>query len=277
MAAVVGSRFGLTLGIGQVEVYASAAARAAVLEAERVAQTAAGFPDDVVQRPTRLPELLVDHADRAGIHAVLRDVADAQAELHALQAAAITRLAALQPAPPALPGAAAGDDADGRPDDWVADEVAVVLGISTSSASSLVTRQRALVEQLPEVWAALADARIDVRRATVLVDALAHRKHSSGGGLPDDVVDDVAHRCLAWIGEGVGPTSLADRVNGALIAADPAEADRRAERRRAQGQAEHHHGCPVAGRRPPRPARPHPRALPHPRARTARRPTSRCR
>ncbi|MEI4270342.1 DUF222 domain-containing protein [Klenkia sp. LSe6-5] len=235
---VVGSRFGLTLGIGQVEVYASAAARAAVLEAERLAQVAAGYPDEAIHRPTRLSELLVDHADRAGIHAVLRDVAEAQAELHALQAAAITRLAALQPGTTALPGAA--DHADDRPaddraaDDWVADEVAVVLGIATSSAATLVGKQRALVDQLPQVWAALAEGRIDVRRATVLVDTLAHRKHSAGGALPDDVVDHAAHQGLAWIAEGIGPTPLADRVAGVLIAADPAEAERRAERRRAK-------------------------------------------
>ncbi|WP_243469921.1 HNH endonuclease signature motif containing protein [Klenkia marina] len=228
---VVGSRFGLTIGISQVEVYASAAAKAAVLEAERAAQIAAGLPDDLVHRPTRLSELLVVHADRADIHAVLRDVAEAQAELHALQAAAISRLAALQPAQSPLPGGRP-DDPDGRADDWVTDEVACVLGISTSTATTLVGKQRALVEQLPQVWAALAEGRIDVRRATVLVDALAHRKQSAGGGLPDHVVDAIARRGLAWIGEGAGPTPLADRVAGALVAADPAEADRRAEQRR---------------------------------------------
>ncbi|WP_162245205.1 HNH endonuclease signature motif containing protein [Geodermatophilus sp. Leaf369] len=236
MARVVArTRFGVSLSIARVEVFASAAAQAAVEEAERIAQVSAGLlPPDATSRPTRLAELLVtEDTDRAGVHAVLRDVADAQAQLHALQAAAISRLAELQPAQQSLPGARADDPADpDRPDDWVADEVAVVLGIGIGSASVLVDRQRVLVEQLPRVWGALADGEIDVRRCQVLVDALAHRKQSAGGGLPDDVVDAVAAQGLAWIGEGVGPTPLADRVGGALIAADPAEADRRAERRR---------------------------------------------
>ena len=231
---VVGVRMGLSVGIAQVEVFASAAAKAAVLEAERLAQVAAGAPADVRCRPTRLSELLVtDETSRARVHAVLRDVADAQAQLHALQAAAISRLAQLQPAQGALPGARGDDPADpDRPDDWVADEVAVVLGISVGSASSLVDKQRALAEQLPRVWEALADGVIDVRRAQVLVDALAHRKQSFGGGLADDVVDDIARQGLGWIAEGIGPTTLTDRIGGALIAADPAEAARRAERRK---------------------------------------------
>ncbi|WP_131801752.1 HNH endonuclease signature motif containing protein [Klenkia soli] len=231
---VVGTRFGLSLGIAQVEVFASAAAKAAVLEAERAAQVAAGVPVDLVHRPMRLSELLVTSATtRAGVQAVLADVAEAQAELHALQAAAISRLAELQPAQTVLPGARPDDAADpDRPDDWVADEVAVVLGISVGSASALVAKQRALFEQLPGVWVALADGRIDVRRAQVLVDGLADRKQSAGGGLPDDVVDAIAAQGLGWIGEGVGPTPLADRIAGAVIAADPAEADRRAERRK---------------------------------------------
>ncbi|QNG35219.1 DUF222 domain-containing protein [Geodermatophilaceae bacterium NBWT11] len=232
---VARTRFGVSLSIARVEVFASAAAQAAVEEAERIAQVSAGLlPPDATSRPTRLAELLVtEDTDRAGVHAVLRDVADAQAQLHALQAAAISRLAELQPAQQSLPGARADDPADpDRPDDWVADEVAVVLGIGIGSASVLVDKQRVLVEELPRVWGALADGEIDVRRCQVLVDALAHRKQSAGGGLPDDVVDAVAAQGLAWIGEGVGPTPLADRVGGALIAADPAEADRRAERRR---------------------------------------------
>lgn len=233
--AVVGSRLGVSLGIAQVEIFASAAARAAVLEAERIAQVA--VDDDtstLTYRPTRLADLLVaPTTGRAEVHAVLRDVAEAQAQLHALQAAAISRLAELQPHQSALPGSRAGDPADAdRPDDWVPDEVAVVLGIGTGTASVLVDKQRVLVEQLPQVWAALADGRVDVRRAQVLVDALAHRKRSAGGGLDDAVVDAVAAQGLRWIGEGIGPTPLADRVGGALIAADPAEADRRAERRK---------------------------------------------
>ncbi len=106
-----------------------------------------------------------------------------------------------------------------------------MLGIGVGSAAVLVDKSRVLVEQLPQVWAALADGVIDVRRCQVLVDALAHRKRSAGGGLDDDVVDDVARQGLRWIGEGIGPTPLADRIGGALIAADPEEAQRRAERR----------------------------------------------
>ncbi|MFC7575439.1 DUF222 domain-containing protein [Klenkia terrae] len=232
---VVGTRMGLSVGIAQVEVFASAAAHAAVLEAEQATRIAAGLaPAGATLRSTRLSELLVTpDTGRARVHAVLRDVADAQAQLHALQAAAIARLAELQPAQEPLPGSRRNDPADAdRPDDWVADEVAVVLGIGVSSAVSLVDKQRVLVEQLPQVWEALADGVIDVRRCQVLVDALAHRKQSAGGDLADDLVDDIARQGLRWIGEGIGPTPLADRIGGALIAADPAEADRRAERRK---------------------------------------------
>jgi hypothetical protein len=232
---VVGTRLGLSVGIAQVEVFASAAAHAAVLEAEQATRIAAGLaPAGATLRPTRLSELLVTpDTGRARVHAVLRDVADAQAQLHALQAAAIARLAELQPSQESLPGARQDDPATPeRPDDWVADEVAVVLGIGVSSAVSLVDKQRVLREQLPQVWEALADGVTDVRRCQVLVDALAHRKQSAGGGLTDDVVDDIARQGLRWIGEGIGPTPLADRIGGALIAADPAEADRRAERRK---------------------------------------------
>ncbi|MFC7572121.1 DUF222 domain-containing protein [Klenkia terrae] len=232
---VVGTRMGLSVGIAQVEVFASAAARAAVLEAEQATRVAAGLaPAGATLRPTRLSELLVTpDTGRARVHAVLRDVADAQAQLHALQAAAIARLAELQPAQEPLPGARRDDPAaPERPDDWVADEVAVVLGISVGSASSLVAKQRSLVEQLPQVWAAAADGVIDVRRCQVIVDALADRKQSAGGGLADDLVDTIAAQGLGWIAEGIGPTPLADRIGGAVIAADPAEAARRAERRK---------------------------------------------
>lgn len=231
---LVGSRLGVSLGIAQVEVFASAAARAAVLEAERIAQVAVVGDPLLTTRPTRLSDLLVTPVTRRDqVHAVLRDVAEAQAQLHALQAAALSRLAELQPQQSALPGSRTDDPADpDRPDDWVSDEVAVVLGIGTGTAAVLVDKQRALVEQLPQVWAALADGCIDVRRAQVLVDTLAHRKRSAGGGLDDAVVDAVAAQGLRWIGEGIGPTPLADRIGGALIAADPAEAERRAERRK---------------------------------------------
>jgi hypothetical protein len=232
---VVGTRMGLSVGIAQVEVFASAAAHAAVLEAEKATRIAAGLaPAGATLRPTRLSELLVaPDTGRARVHAVLRDVADAQAQLHALQAAAIARLAELQPVQEALPGARRDDPAaPERPDDWVADEVAVVLGIGVSSAMSLVNKQRVLVDQLPQVWEALADGLIDVRRCHVIVDALADRKQSAGGGLADDLVDTIAAHGLRWIAEGIGPTPLADRIGGAIIAADPAEADRRAERRK---------------------------------------------
>ncbi|MCO7221495.1 HNH endonuclease signature motif containing protein [Klenkia sp. PcliD-1-E] len=230
----VGSRLGVSLGIAQVEVFASAAARAAVLEAERIAQVAVDGDPHLTTRPTRLSDLLVTPATRRDqVHAVLRDVAEAQAKLHALQAAALSRLAELQPRQSALPGSRTDDPADvDRPDDWVSDEVAVLLGIGTGTAVVLVDKQRALVEQLPQVWAALADGRIDVRRAQVLVDALAHRKRSVGGSLADAVVDAVAAQGLRWIGEGIGPSALTDRVGGALVAADPGEAQRRAERRK---------------------------------------------
>lgn len=231
---LVGSRLGVSLGIAQVEVFASAAARAAVLEAERIAQVAVVGDPLLTTRPTRLSDLLVTPVTRRDqVHAVLRDVAEAQAQLHALQAAALSRLAELQTQQSALPGSRTDDPADpDRPDDWVSDEVAVVLGIGTGTAAVLVDKQRALVEQLPQVWAALADGCIDVRRAQVLVDTLAHRKRSAGGGLDDAVVDAVAAQGLRWIGEGIGPTPLADRIGGALIAADPAEVERRAERRK---------------------------------------------
>ncbi len=60
----VGSRLGVSLGIAQVEVFASAAARAAVLEAERIAQVAVDGDPHLTTRPTRLSDLLVTPATR---------------------------------------------------------------------------------------------------------------------------------------------------------------------------------------------------------------------
>ena len=88
-----------------------------------------------------------------------------------------------------------------------------------------------LVRQLPEVWHALADGRIDETRAAVVVKALRWQAASYGGPVDHDLPAAVAELGVGWAERGCPPTTLRQRLDAALVAADPAAADRRRELR----------------------------------------------
>ncbi|SDP32707.1 protein of unknown function [Klenkia soli] len=112
-------------------------------------------------------------------------------------------------------------------DDFLPEEVAVLLNMSVASARYLVDDDLALVRQLPVVWHALADGRIDEARARVIVKALRYQAASWGGPVDDTVIDAIAARGVEWAAAGCPPTTLRERIDAALIAADPEAADRR--------------------------------------------------
>ncbi|SDF69918.1 HNH endonuclease signature motif containing protein [Klenkia brasiliensis] len=192
--------------------------------------------------PTVLPRLtgLAAAAGLAGaaLDDELASVHRQMAALAAYRAGLVERKATLgarQPLPFA-PGARTDTrpEADGdldpslqAADDFLPEEVAVLLRMSVPSARYLVDDDLVLVRQLPAVWHALADGRIDETRAKVLVRALRYQAASWGGPVDDAVVDEVAARGVEWAAAGCPPTTLRERVDAALVAADPEAADRR--------------------------------------------------
>jgi hypothetical protein len=175
------------------------------------------------------------------LDAELASVAKQLSALAAYRAGLIERKATLgarHPLPFA-PGARTDTrpDADDDPslqtaDDFLPDEVAVLLNMSVGSARYLVDDDLTLVRQFPAVWEALADQRIDETRAKAIVRALRYQARSWGGPVDDAIVDAVAARGVAWAAAGCAPSTLRDRLEAALIAADPAAADRRRELRK---------------------------------------------
>jgi hypothetical protein len=177
------------------------------------------------------------------LDAELASVAKQMSALAAYRAGLIERKATLgarQPLPFA-PGARTDTRPEADPDldpslqtadDFLPEEVAVLLNMSVGSARYLVDDDLTLVRQFPAVWEALADQRIDGTRAMAIVRALRYQARSWGGPVDDAIVDAVAARGVAWAAAGCAPSTLRDRLEAALIAADPAAADRRRELRK---------------------------------------------
>jgi hypothetical protein len=165
--------------------------------------------------------------------AVLRNVAVLRAQLAAFEASVVEGRAARSSARRAgrvLPGARSpeSDDPAVEPvDDWLPDELSVVLAVGRGTATQLIDRCTVLVRQLPAVWAALADGLIDEPRARAIGAALGYQRVSFGGPVADAVVDAVQEQALGWAQAGMLPAGLKERVAAAVIAADPAAADRR--------------------------------------------------
>ncbi|MEI4273973.1 HNH endonuclease signature motif containing protein [Klenkia sp. LSe6-5] len=131
--------------------------------------------------------------------------------------------------PDLLDQEAAEEAAAQAADDFLPEEVAVLLGASVPATRHHVDHALTLVRQLPGVWHALADGRIDESRARAIVRALKHQAASWGGPVEDAVVDAIAACGVGWAERGCGPSALHDRLVAALVAADPAAADRRRE------------------------------------------------
>ncbi len=107
----------------------------------------------------------------------------------------------------------------------------MLLRCSVTSARYLVEHALVLVRQLPAVWHALADSRIDEARARVIVAELRWQAASVGGPHTDEDITALAARAIGWAERGCPPTTLRERLQSGLVAADPAAADARRERR----------------------------------------------
>ncbi|GHE07634.1 HNH endonuclease signature motif containing protein [Klenkia taihuensis] len=171
----------------------------------------------------------------AALDAEIASVRAKRSELAAYEAGLIERKATqgAQHALPLLPGArtdVGGGEGEAElqaADDFLPDEVAVLLRCSVTSARHLVEHALVLVRQLPVVWHALADGRIDESRARVICEVLRWQATSVGGPFADDAIDELAARAVGWAERGCPPTTLRERLQAGLVALDPEAADRR--------------------------------------------------
>jgi len=175
----------------------------------------------------------------AALDAELVSVRAKRSELAAYEAGLVERKATLgaQHVLPLLPGArtdiGGGADPAARQaaDDFLPDEVAVLLRCSVTSARYLVEHALVLVRQLPVVWHALADGRVDEARAKVICEALRWQSAGVGGPFADEDIAGLAARAVGWAERGCPPTTLRERLQAGLLALDPQAADRRREQR----------------------------------------------
>jgi hypothetical protein len=129
--------------------------------------------------------------------------------LDAYEAAVVVAFAgdrpdALDPGP-GHPGASRGHDSRSPipgTSEFFVDELALVTNTTARVAGRLAAESYALVEELPAVWAAMADGLLDRRRAQVFIDVL--------GPVRSGVARPVAERMLPeatacrWGGCGPG-------------------------------------------------------------------------
>ncbi|WP_156119062.1 HNH endonuclease signature motif containing protein [Modestobacter caceresii] len=171
----------------------------------------------------------------AGLVGELGALADVRAQLAAYEAVVVAELARRRPVEWDLSEEEPGRGAEGwRPvrvpvgvSEFLADELAVVAGISPTAATVLAERSLVLVRELPATWAALADSLIDPPRANAIVAALGGQSESAGGRVDPAVVAEVEAQALEWAVAGETPRRLQERTAAALIALDEAAADRR--------------------------------------------------
>ena len=193
-------------------------------------------PVGVTRRRTRLSEVLEPRGfTDAGLVGELAALADVRAQLAAYEAVVVAELARRRPVEWDLsedqPGHAAEDWRPVRVpvgvSEFLADELAVVAGISPTAATVLAQRSLVLVRELPATWAALADSLIDPARANAIVRALGGQSVDAGGRVEPAVVAEVEAQALGWAVAGETPRRLQERTAAALIALDDAAADRR--------------------------------------------------
>ncbi|MCZ2820629.1 HNH endonuclease signature motif containing protein [Modestobacter sp. VKM Ac-2977] len=162
-------------------------------------------------------------------------IADVRAQLAAYEAVVVAELARRRPVEWDLSEEQPGHGAEGwRPvrvpvgvSEFLADELAVVAGVSRTAATVLAERSLVLVRELPATWAALADSLIDPARANAIVRALGGQSVDAGGRVEPGVVAEVEAQALGWAVAGETPRRLQERTAAALIALDEAAADRR--------------------------------------------------
>jgi hypothetical protein len=188
-------------------------------------------PSGAVERPSRLSEVFPAGSRTAAETALeLERLQQLKAVLAAYEAHLVMDLAAHRPD--------AGAPRDGSPgagvnalspvpgtSEFFVDELAVVTNSTVRAAGRLAGESYVLVEQLPAVWAALADGELDVPRARVFVEVLA----SAAAGVADAVVSQVLHEAV-----GLSLGKLRARLRRAVLAVDAEFAERcRAQAERA--------------------------------------------
>ncbi|MCZ2848895.1 HNH endonuclease signature motif containing protein [Modestobacter sp. VKM Ac-2978] len=190
----------------------------------------------MTRRRTRLSEVLSPRGfSDAGLVGELAALADVRAQLAAYEAVVVAELARRRPVEWDLseeqPGHGVEDWAPVRVpvgvSEFLADELALVAGISRTAATVLAERSLVLVRELPATWAALADSLIDPARANAIVRALGGQSVDAGGRVEPGIVAEVEAQALGWAVAGETPRRLQERTAAALIALDEAAADRR--------------------------------------------------
>ena len=193
-------------------------------------------PPGATRRRTRLSELLAPElCSEDELVREMRAVADGRAQLAAYEAVLVAELAARRPAQTDLTDDQPGHGVEGwgptrvavGVSEFLADELAMLKGISLNAATGLAERSLALLRELPATWAALADGLVDEPRANAIVKALAGQSVSAGGSVEPAIVAEVEAQALGWAQAGETPVRLQERAAAALIASDAAAADRR--------------------------------------------------
>ena len=109
---------------------------------------------------------------------------------------------------------------DGLAADAATDEIAAALTL-TGRAAQLLTGRSIEITGLPLTFAALADGRIDMPKALVLLTGLAGQEPELARTIEAEVIDRAATQTTG---------QLRASLNRALLAADPAAAERRRQR-----------------------------------------------
>jgi hypothetical protein len=187
------------------------------------------LPPEVVQRPSRLGELLpVERMTPEQKTANLQLVAAAEAQLAAFRAELVVGLAADRPATDdrrsGQPGAASGEWAaqllDASVSEFLPDELALILNCSRAEATRLWERCSTLRLRLPHTWAALADGELDWPRARAIAAELGWPARDSTPEVLAGVEAMVLPRAA-----GLSITRLRALVRAELLKADAAAAD----------------------------------------------------
>src|SRR5690554_4717840 len=134
-----------------------------------------------------------------------------------LQAELLADVAELAHTPPGSAGSP--PERTGGVDEFVSDEVAAALTLTSRSADSLVKLALDL-ERLPQVLAALQAGRIDVPRARVLCEETALVDDTEAAAVTDQVLSEA---------EGLTTAQLGRRVRRLVTEIDPEAARRRLE------------------------------------------------
>jgi hypothetical protein len=176
------------------------------------------------ERPSRLTEVLpVEDWTPEQKAMELGRIEQFRSMLEAYEAAVVVAFAgdrpdALDPGP-GHPGVSRGHEAlspiPGTSEFFV-DELALVTNTSAKAAERLAAESYALVEELPAVWAAMADGLLDRRRARVFLDVL--------GPVRSEVATSVAERVLPEA-TGLSVGRLRARLMKLLVEEDAAFAE----------------------------------------------------